>query len=223
MQLVETHCHTREVSLCARVPAADIPAMYKTAGYGTIIVTDHYNHWTLAELASDRSTQIDRWLDGYRAVKDAGDAVGITVLLGMELALPDFRGEFLVYGAGEEFLHRYPGLVEISLERVCEIAAEEGLLLYQAHPFRENMDRAPARLLQGVEVHNGNPRHDSRNGLAAGFARDHGLRRIAGSDFHQAEDLGRGGIWLPEGIGTNGQLVEYLKANYVEIYSSTGV
>ena len=220
MQLVETHCHTSEVSLCARVPAGQIPALYQQAGYGAIIVTDHYNHWTLAELAADRLTQIARWLSGYRATKAAGDKIDVTVLLGMELALPDFRGELLVYGVSEDFLFRHPDLVDSTLERVCRIAGEEGLLVYQAHPFRDNMDRAPAELLHGVEAFNGNPRHDSRNDRAEEFAARHGLKRVAGSDFHQLEDVSRGGVWLPDDIFDNDGLVRYLSAHDAELFTS---
>ncbi len=210
MLLAETHCHTAEVSLCGCVPAAEIPALYKSSGYGLIVCTDHYNHWTLAELGNDRASQIDRWLSGYRAMKQAGDAAGITVLLGMELALPGFSGEFLLYGLKEELLFQNPELCMWSLEQVCQMAREEGLLVYQAHPFRDNMERAPAELLHGVEVYNGNRRHNSRNEMAVEHAARHGLRQIAGSDFHQLEDLGRGGIWLPDGIADNKGLVAVL-------------
>ncbi len=210
MLLAETHCHTAEVSLCGRVLAAEIPALYKSSGYGLIVCTDHYNYWTLAELGVDRATQIDRWLSGYRAMKQAGEDTGITVLLGMELALPGFSGELLLYGLCEEFLFQNPELCMWTLEQVCQMAREEGLLVYQAHPFRDNMERAPAELLHGVEVYNGNRRHNSRNELAEEHAARHGLRRIAGSDFHQLEDLARGGIWLPDAISDNKELVAIL-------------
>ena len=42
---------------------------------------------------------------------------------------------------------------------------------------------------------NGNPRHDSHNALTLAFAEAHPrLIRTSGSDFHQPQDLARGGI-----------------------------
>jgi histidinol phosphatase-like PHP family hydrolase len=43
-------------------------------------------------------------------------------------------------------------------------------------------------------VFNGNPRHNSQNPLALQYARQHGLLMSSGSDAHQVEDVGRGGL-----------------------------
>lgn len=223
MLLAETHCHTKEISLCAKVPACGIPALYKQKGYGLIIVTDHYNRWTLDKLGTRRKTQIKRWLDGYRLVRRVGEQAGIRVLLGMELALTQGPEDFLIYGFDEEFLFRYPGLVDGTLEDAYRITQREGLLLYQAHPCRSYLVAAPARLLDGVEAHNGNPRHDSHNELAMAFAARNGLKRIAGSDFHEVEDVGRGGIWVPEDIGNNSKFIAYLKTHEPELFSPNGI
>lgn len=217
MILCETHCHTKEVSLCANVPAREIPALYKTAGYGAVIVTDHYNYWTLAELGGERKLQIERWLTGWRIVKEEGERIGLKIFLGMELALPGITADFLVYGFGEEFLLGNPGLAEESLDRAAELIHREGHLIFQAHPFRDNMVCAPPELLDGVEVFNGNARHNSRNGQAAQYAASNGHIGIAGSDFHEYEDLGRGGIWLPDDIGDNNELTAYLTHHDVKL------
>ena len=62
-------------------------------------------------------------------------------------------------------------------------------------------DLAPAELLDGVEVLNLNPRHDSRNDLALAYAEEHHLLMTAGSDCHRPGDEGTTGILaetLPE-------------------------
>lgn len=71
-------------------------------------------------------------------------------------------------------------------------------------------------LLDGVEVYNGNRRHNSRNHLAQRFARENGLLTISGSDCHQLEDLGRGGVELGERVESMAQLVRSLKEGRVE-------
>ena len=52
--------------------------------------------------------------------------------------------------------------------------------------------------LDGVEVLNLNPRHDSRNDRAEEYAALHGLLRTGGSDCHRSEDIAAGGILAEE-------------------------
>lgn len=219
MVLTETHCHTGEISQCAKVPAKEIPKLYRDAGYGAIIVTDHYNVWTLEALAKERPKQIESWLRGYRTVEEESNRIGLKVFLGMELALTSGPEDYLIYGVTESFLFRYPQLAEYGLGRAARIIRDEGMLLYQAHPFRERLRRAPKKYLDGVEVFNGNPRHDSHNDRALRYAEDNALLSVSGSDFHQYEDVGRGGIWLPEDVDDNGKLVRYLKTAVPERYA----
>ena len=63
------------------------------------------------------------------------------------------------------------------------------------------MHPAPAEYLDGVEVLNLNPRHDSHNDLALAYAKEHHLIMTAGSDCHRPGDQGTTGILsdtLPE-------------------------
>ncbi|MHB1455196.1 MAG: PHP domain-containing protein [Saccharofermentanales bacterium] len=218
MILTETHLHTKEVSGCAVIPAGEIPRLYKDAGFGALIVTDHYNKWTLDNLSKDADEQTALWLEGYHIVKRTGDEIGLKVFLGMELTLTDTPGDYLIYGIEEEFLYKYPRLFEHNFHEIHEIAVREELLLYQAHPFRGEPDPAVIKYLDGVEVCNGNPRHNSRNDKAMAFADKNALLKIAGSDFHQYEDLGRSGIYLPEQIDDSRQLVAYLRSSKAELF-----
>ena len=74
------------------------------------------------------------------------------------------------------------------------LARKEGALLIQAHPYRHGCTPAIACYLDGVEVYNACPRHDSRNHLARQYADEFGLIALSGSDCHQTEDVGRAGI-----------------------------
>jgi len=72
----------------------------------------------------------------------------------------------------------------------------------QAHPFREKCIPVDVKYLDGVEVMNMHPRHDSQNHLAWEMAKqDERLILLCGSDCHQLPDIGAGGILsetLPE-------------------------
>ena len=80
----------------------------------------------------------------------------------------------------------------------------------------------PKEFLHGIEVYNGNPRHDSHNDKAADFAGSNNLLKLSGSDFHLYEDLGRGGIFLPDDINDNKKLVSYLKNNEAALFFGVG-
>jgi hypothetical protein len=87
------------------------------------------------------------------------------------------------------------------------------ILVFQAHPYRVGLTVSDPSLLDGVEVFNGNPRHNSRNGLAFTFAKNNNLRMLSGSDFHQIEDLARGGIAVSEDIDDAERMFEVIKEN----------
>ena len=80
------------------------------------------------------------------------------------------------------------------LAKFSERCRADGALLIQAHPFREKCTPAPAEYIDGVEVQNTNPRHDSRDSLALSYAKKHHLLMTAGSDCHRPGDECRSGI-----------------------------
>lgn len=195
----EMHFHTAEVSPCGNIPAAEGIVAYKKQGYSGVVVTDHYAGYNFERFSGDWEQKLDAYLTGARAAMEAGARVGLTVLLGMELRLdrPLFGApcnEYLVYGVTEEQLRRYRELYLLTEPELAKLSAELGWFIAQAHPCRTGMTFCPAEYLQGVEIFNGNRRHDSHNREAAAFCEQHNLIGIAGSDFHEWEDLGAGGV-----------------------------
>ena len=58
----------------------------------------------------------------------------------------------------------------------------------QAHPFRDGMVLADPTILDGIEVFNLHPNHNSRVGIAALYAKENNFPVItAGSDFHHKD------------------------------------
>lgn len=216
--LTETHAHTKEVSPCAHVHASRLVDLYIDAGYTTIVITDHYSPHTLYDINSLKPSDIvDRILKGYRAALEHAKG-RINVLPGMELNFYENYNDYLVYGITEDFIRQNPDILSMGLSKFSTIAKEIGLLIFQAHPFRNHMTVVNPSLLTGIEVHNGNPRHDSRNDIASAWAQKFNLLTIAGSDFHQECDIARGGILTSEPLTDNQTLLTVLK-NQPEIYS----
>ncbi len=219
--LYEMHLHTKETSNCANISGKVAVEEYINAGYDGIVVTDHLSTSTYMKYGRELlpwNKKIDFFLRGYNAVKDAANG-RITVLLGMELRFRTSEGDndYLVYGINEEFLYNTPKLLEINIRDFYELAHKNGFLVFQAHPFRVGMRVTNPKYLDGVEIFNGNPRHNSSNDIAKAWAEKYDLLVTSGSDYHEIEDLGSGGIWFDKKIKDNKTLVEEILKKEYEI------
>lgn len=196
--LVETHFHTSETSPCSHVSAAEGIRLYAELGYQAVIVTDHFQTgWFERRPEAGWADRVHAWLKGYAAAREAGERLGVRVMLGMEYTLPGTRDDILVYGLTAERMLAHPDMHRLGPAGLRRLAQEESLLLLQAHPFRSYVSQVHSDLVDGLEVFNGNPRHLSDNDRAARLAQERGWVAISGSDFHQREDAGRGGIRMP--------------------------
>ena len=207
--LLETHAHTAEISMCSELSAAQLVRLVAEHGYGAVVITDHF-------LAGQTETLAQRnaFARGYRLALAAGEAWGIAVLPGMELR---FAGEgvedYLVFLPDPELMVSLPGLTAMTPSSFRDLADAQGMLVYQAHPFRPGQRAASPKALHGVEVHNGNPNHNSANARALAYAQRHGLAMLSGSDLHEARGVRRGGIWVPREALTPSTFVAYLRAH----------
>ncbi len=209
---IDTHVHTDEVSPCARVKAVETVNLYKEKGYSGIIITDHYSMRTFIRMSGlSREEKNDRYLSGYRAAKKEGERIGLKVYLGMEITFSWSINDYLVFGAEEEFLRKNHRICRMGLSKFRRLADENNLLIYQAHPYRIGMSRTDPKYLDGIEVFNGNPRHNSNNECALEYAQQNGLLMSSGSDFHRLEDVAAGGMLFPKLPENNAELVAMLK------------
>jgi predicted metal-dependent phosphoesterase TrpH len=203
----DTHVHTAETSPCGRVPAAEMVRLYSEAGYSGLVITDHFIRQIFdIHFLKSWSKKVDIYLKGYRAAAEAGKRYGLDVILGMELTFEENSNDYLIYGIDEQFLKENRELYRLGLEDFRRLTEGKGILIFQAHPFRPFMIPASPALLDGVEVYNGNARHDSRNEVALEYALSNGLKMSSGSDAHRYGDQGRGGIVLPHRIGDSKEL-----------------
>jgi hypothetical protein len=198
MYKIETHLHTVHVSKCGHLEAPVLAEAYHKAGYAAICVTDHYNRDTVRYLNLNlRDTQglLERFLDGYRRMCEACAPYGIRVYRGAELRFDECQNDYLLYDWPDDLLRDFDRNMSMSIVDFAPLSRAAGALLIQAHPFRDPCVAAIACYLDGVEVLNAHPRHDSRNDLALHYAQVHHLSiQTAGSDCHQTPDIARSGI-----------------------------
>lgn len=218
MYKIETHLHTGLCSSCGRLDTETILEGYAKAGYHAITVTDHFSRYNFDKQpwSTNRETwNPDLYLEGYHQLKDRAKDYGLKVYRGAEVRFDGSRNDYLLYNYPIEFLEDPESFFTMTLESFYPLSQKVGAVLVQAHPFREPCTPADIRYLDGVEVLNMHPRHDSQNHLAEEMARqDDRLIRLCGSDCHQLPDIGVGGILsetLPENEEALAQLLKSKK------------
>ena len=143
------------------------------------------------------------------------------MLYGCEFRFTEaYQTDFLVYGADPDYFLNRPELLETPIEKALPAMRADGLLVYQAHPFRDKMQITSPELLDGIEVYNGHNGYESRNGFAMLWAEQYGLKKLSGSDFHKPCDLARGGILTNEAIKDEASLVKCLKEQTYQLIVS---
>lgn len=210
MKKIDTHVHTSEVSSCGKLTAAEIVSRYIDAGYDAIVITDHLLLKNIIEQDMKPYEVVERQLKGYMAALEAADG-RIGVFMGAEIRFTGGSEDFLLFGLDVERYFELARRLPDSVQACHELMGSMGGLIYQAHPYRPGLTPAPARFLNGVEVYNGNPRHNSHNDDARRYAEINHLHMLSGSDAHQVPDIARGGILMPDWVRSNAELVRYLR------------
>lgn len=215
MYKYDLHIHTSETSPCGMIAATDMIKVYKEKGYQGLVITDHYRKIFFRKShGANWDEKVDDFLEGYQNAKEEARKYDMDVLLGIEIAFMENNekaNDYLVYGITEEMLKKPPNLLDLGIVGLSKFCRENDLLLYQAHPLRGYCYLEDIALLDGVEVHNGNPRHNSNNDKTEKIAKEHDLLMISGSDYHEIGDEDCGGIITSKRIKTNEDLIKVLK------------
>lgn len=214
---IDLHVHTAEISGCANLNCEETVRLYAEAGYDAIVITNHYASYNQHRFDRANRDFMTEYEDCYERAKAYGEQYGIKVFCGYELRFDQNENDYLVYGMTPETARDCDTIFKMTPREFSEFAKERGILFYQAHPFRNHMTVVNPTYLFGIEVRNGNPRHDSRNDIAIHWADRHNLHKIAGSDCHQREDVAISGIITKEDVHSIEDLVEVLKKDAYRI------
>ena len=219
MYKIELHLHTKYSSGCGQLSAEELISAYKEAGYSAIVVTDHFNRDTYNMKNIDPAAPVDRltpFLEGYYKMKELGQRDGLVILRGAELRFDGSDNDYLFYNYPDELLEDPEKLFTMGLHEFIQLSRKTDALLIQAHPFRSMCTPADVQDLDGIEIANLHPWHQSRNELAKALAdTDKRLIRTGGSDCHATEHIGRGGILSDTLPRNDAELVQLLRSgNY---------
>ncbi len=217
----EMHVHSASVSNCATVYEEDIVERYIAAGYTSLVLTNHLSRFTYKNKKFDHSAdpwdvKIDYYMNGLDRMRTAA-AGRINVLLGVELRSNLDENDYLIHGIDEAFLRSFPEIMDTPIADVVTRVHEAGGLLFQAHPFRNNMRITKPSILDGIEVYNGHSGQESRNDIANMWADKFGLRKLSGTDYHHDHHVIGAGIETEQPITDTHQLVEILLSGKYEL------
>ena len=207
----ELHMHTNNISVCAHATPEQAILSYQKSGYRTIVVTNHMNRPAFSHMEKAPWEEKIAWfLQEQKRIQQYATA-DFSILTGFELRFDENHNDYLIYGASDEFLLRHGDLMSMTLQEFRPLAQENGILIYQAHPFRHKMTLMDETLLDGLEAYYGNERHQSHNFLTVTWANYTHLSMISGSDYHRPHDPCNGGILTPEPITDISGLMKVLK------------
>ena len=217
----ELHCHSSEISGCSSVNVKDVVDKYVEYGYTTLVLTNHLDSYGDDE--SEFRNEVREMFEVCEKAKQyAGDR--LNVIPGVEINIQ--REDHLIIGVTEEFLSEQ---FKFSRKKVADFKKtvnDAGMLLICAHPMRFAHNIFDYRDVDGIEVFNGHPEHNSNNDLVAfeyASKRELGIILTSGTDHHDHHHKPNAGILTDYPITTGDELVEVLKSsNYSLIKNGYG-
>lgn len=223
----DLHVHSKGSSNCAQADEKTIIYDYKNAGYGGIVITNHFSapkfkNFMLGETYIDK---VDYFLSLFERVKKEGEKNGIKVLCGVEIE-DNLGVEYILVGFEKSFLYSEKPLYEFSQQELYNMCDKKGIFMYQTHPFRNGVTCGNPKYMHGVEAFNGHFHHLNNNEYAKAFAENNNLIKLAGIDYHQPCQPLTAYTLVPETVNDEVSLAKYLfsgQAKYVgnELYYIT--
>ena len=208
---IDPHVHSKEISRCSKLSVEEIVDNKKALGYDGAILTNHCQPWYYE--SKEHSEEIKKYIEVYEKGRLYGKEKGFNLMLGIEVTLtvPSYA-DWLLYGLTEDILLKSPCLYEFNQEQLYAFCKENGLVLVQAHPFREPIQPQNPKYMDGVEI-NCHPFHGDlpRKEKVVEFAKKNSLIITCGVDYHEAIMSVRAGMIVPDGIETARDFGQYLK------------
>ena len=180
---IELHAHTKPVSPCSEIPPAELVRRHLEQGFQGVVITNHFNLGDMKGLPKEEG--LDYYLSGYEEAKKAAEGTGLQVLLGTEIRFNEHPNEYLVYGVDRQILSECYDYLGRGFSAYREEVTLPNSVLVQAHPFRDRNAAREPELMDGIEVFNMHPGHNSRVAQAAKLAASiPGCIKTVGTDFH---------------------------------------
>lgn len=210
---VEMHCHT-DGSTCADYNINDIVKEYVKAGFGGIVVTNHYAFKEYERQGfSNPSEYAKAFLSWIEDAEKAGKEQNLKIFFGMEVRLKYNNTEYMLYGFEKNFVLENPELYNLTQEQLFDLANKHNIFMYQTHPFRDGVVAGNPKFMHGAECFNGHYHHNNNNKLAKEFCENNNLVKVVGTDFHHDDQPITTAILVPDEINDSIELTKYIREN----------
>ena len=198
----------------------ELPKLFLRAGFGGIIITDHYSQYSFSMLPqSGFREKLDYYFSVYHWLADECEKEGVKIMFGSEITLNNgLWQDFLIYGDIEKPFRNTFELYNYTQEELFYFCLENNLLMFQAHPFRAGITLSDLSYVNGLEVYNSSINTNGVCSRSLKLCLKHELMQIAGSDFHYGRKPRTAGVYLPQEAWTANGFVDYYRKNTPELY-----
>ena len=179
---IELHAHSKPVSPCSEIPPEQLIKVYKDLGFDAIALT---NHLIIYNKDQNREEYLKSYIYDYEKSLELGERAGIKVLFGTEIRFTENNNDYLIYGIDKVMLGEIYDLLPYGIENFRKNYPLDKSVFIQAHPFRNGIELVDPELLDGIEVYNLHPGHNSRVAVASAYAKENGKDIVTiGTDYH---------------------------------------
>ena len=224
MYKYQMHLHTTPCSLCGGLTPETLCQALLENGYQGGVITNHFYHGNSGIDRSENTSWeqfVSAYENDYLACKQEAEKHGLDIIFSIEESvLPGL--EILCYGVTPKVLYDNPQLIKQDLYEWVRVMRENGVVVVQAHPFREadyipEPGALPHECLDGVEVFNRGNNSPEMNQKALEFATEHGLIKTSSADAHWANHVPYGGIITERRIRNEKELAALLRSGEYEL------
>ncbi len=227
MYKYQMHMHTTPCSACGGLTPQTLCQALLENGYQGGVLTNHFYHGN-SGIDRGESTSWETFVrayeEDYLACKQEAEKYGLDIIFSIEESvMPGI--EVLCYGITPKILYDNPQLIKGEIDEWIRVMRENGVVIIQAHPFREadyipNPGPLPVELIDGIEVYNSGNSRDEMNEKALEMAEKHPhLIRTSSADAHWPDRIPFGGIMTEHRIRNEQELARVLRSGEYQLLS----
>lgn len=214
--LIDAHIHTSGISRCSRFKPLQIIAQCLADKTDGIVLTNHCDESYVKDVGWTEWCK--KYNDEFYIAKGAGEKYNIKVFFGIEVeSIYKKKVHYVIYGMTPEQLLKAPELYLLSQKELYEYCEQNGFVLVQAHPYRNDCTPQDPAYLHGVEVSCHPLYKTTMSKEVFAFAKENGLFVTCGTDFHGDTYKPRCGIYVPDSIHTEQEFKNYISGTQAEL------
>ena len=224
MYKYQMHIHTSPCSKCGRLTPEELCQALASNGYQGGVITNHFYHGN-SGIDRSEATSWEQFVFAYEKdyleCKEAAEKLDIDMIFSIEESVKPGI-EILCYGVTPKILYDNPQLINGEIDEWIRVMRQNGVVIIQAHPFREAdyipvPGPLPVELVDGIEVYNrGNSDMMNQSALEMAQAYPH-LIRTSSADAHTTEHIPFGGIRTKARIRNETDLIRVLRSGEYEL------